>query len=354
LRRGITITAIFRNKLALLSCSLLVIGCLFCASLPAAEDPEFVKLAEGVFARIVSPDGNAVGNSGIVVLDQSVLVFDTHFTPEAGQTLLAAIRSITPKPVRYVVNSHWHADHTHGNQVFRDALLIGSTKTRTGILESDLPSLNRTMGIAKNQLTRLREEMEKETNKTQIKRLLNQIKPREDYLRTMSRLQIKAPLVTLDDNLTIQDGQRKVRLLYLGEGHTDGDIVLLLPKQKIAFVGDLFFSRAIPNVEDANILQWMKTLQEVMKLDAEKFVPGHGPIGSKNDVELFSEYFNELKSLVQSAIDRGDTIEQATREIQMPVKYSSYWFQNFFPSNVQKMYAELKALQTSSTAGEND
>jgi cyclase len=318
------------------------------------EDPEFIKLAEGVFARIVSPDGNAVGNSGIVVLDQSVLVFDTHFTPEAGQALLAAILSITPKPVRYVVNSHWHADHTHGNQIFRDALLIGSTKARTGVLENDLPSLNRTIGIAKNQLTRLREEMEKETNKTQTKRLLDQIKPREDYLRTMSRLQIKAPFVTLDDNLTIQDGQRKVRLLYLGEGHTDGDIVLLLPKQKIAFVGDLFFSKAIPNVEDGNILQWMKTLQEVMKLDAEKFVPGHGPIGSKNDVELFLEYFNELKSLVQSAVDHGDTMEQATREIQLPVKYSSYWFQNFFPSNVQKMYEELKALQTSSMAGEND
>jgi cyclase len=282
------------------------------------------------------------------VLGDSVLVFDTHFTPEAGQALLAAIRSITPYPVRYVVNSHWHADHTHGNQVFRDAQRIGSTNTRIGVLQSDLPSLNRTLDIAKNQLAKLNEQAGREKDAVQLSRLRDQIKPREDYLRTMSRFQFMAPFVTLDDNLSIQDGGREMRLLYLGVGHTDGDIVLLLPSDKIAFVGDLFFNRAIPNVQDANILEWMKTLEAVVKLDAEKYVPGHGPIGSQKDVEGFLGYFIELRSLVQSALDRGDSLEQATREIQTPAKYSTYLFQNFFPSNVQKMYAELKALRISS------
>jgi cyclase len=307
-----------------------------CVSCPAREDPELVKLAEGVFARLVSPDSNAVANSGFVILDQSVLVFDTHFTPEAGQALLAAVRSVTPKPVRYVVNSHWHADHTHGNQVFRDAQVIGSTNARTGVLQSDLPSLNRTIGIAKTQLEKL-----------------HQIKPREEYVRTMSRLQFMPPSVTLDDVLTIQEGRREVRLLYLGVGHTEGDIVLLLPAEKIAFVGDLFFSKAIPNVEDADILQWMKTLEKVITLDAEKFVPGHGPVGNRKDVEAFLGYFTELKSLVQSAVDRGDSMEQAIRETELPPRYTSFLFQNFFPSNVQRMYEELKALKISSVPGED-
>ena len=136
--------------------------CLLCASLSAREDPELTKVAEGIYARIVSPDGNAVANAGVAVLDQSVLVFDTHFTPEAGASLLAAIRSVTPKPVRYVVNSHWHADHTHGNQVFAGAQLISSSNARRDMLQNDLPSLNRAVRIAQTQIEKLRQAVSKE------------------------------------------------------------------------------------------------------------------------------------------------------------------------------------------------
>jgi cyclase len=322
-----------------------VCGWLSCVPCSADDNLGLVKLAEGVYARIVDPDGNAVANAGFVVLDQSVLVFDTHFTPEAGQDLLDAVRSVTSKPVRYVVNSHWHADHTHGNQVFRNADLIGSTNTRKGVLQNDLPSLNRTIGVAQKQLESLNKSVGKETDSLQIRKLRDQIKRREDYLRTMSRLRIIAPWIAMEDRLAIRDGNREVRLAFLGVGHTNGDIVLLLPSLKIAFVGDLLFNKAIPNVQDGDILQWMKTLERVLSLDAKTVVPGHGLVASKKEVGEFLYYFRDLKSLVQSAINRGDTVEQATRDIQVPDKYSSYMFQNLFPSNVQKMYAELKALK---------
>jgi cyclase len=287
------------------------------------------------------------------VLEHSVLVFDTHFTPEAGEVLLAEIRAITPKPVRYIVNSHWHADHTHGNQVFADAQIISSANARRDILQIDLPSFNRTGTIAQTQLTKLRQEMSKESIPAQIQRLREQIKLREEYLQSASRLKITAPVVALDDSLTIQDGKQEVRLQFLGAGHTDGDIVLFLPAQKIAFVGDLFFNDALPNVQDANVLQWMKTLEEVLKLDADKFIPGHGPVGSKKDIESFQHYLEELKTLVQPSVDRGDGMEQALRDIQIPAKYTSWQFQNFFQSNIQKMFAELKSQQPETPPPEN-
>lgn len=317
-----------------------------CVFSPAKENGELTRLAENVYARIVTPDGNAVSNSGVVILDHSVLVFDTHFTPEAGQSLLTAIRSITPKPVLYVVNSHAHADHTHGNQAFPDAQLIGSSATRRDVLQVDLPSLKRTAGITQSQIDQLRKELSKQTDASEGKRLAEQIKSRQDYLQSISRLKILAPVVTFDDTLKIQDGKQEVRLLYLGKGHTDGDVVMFLPALKIAFLGDLFFNNAIPNVQDASILPWTKTLDEVLKLDAEKFVPGHGAIGTKKDVERFRTYFEELQSLVKESVERGDSMEQATKDLVVPAKYSSWSFQNFFPSNIQKMYAELKALQT--------
>jgi cyclase len=330
----------------------LTIGWISCASGFSKEIPELAKLAENVFVRIASPDGNAVSNSGFVILDHSVLVFDTHFTPEAGQALLTAIHAVTSKPVRYVVNSHWHADHTHGNQVFTDAQLISSTHARRELLETDLPSLNRTIGITQKQLQKLQQDLSKETVASQKQNLREQIKSREEYLLALSRLKILAPSVTLDDILKIEDGKLEVRLLFLGPGHTDGDILLFLPSLKIAFVGDLFFMEAIPNVRDASILQWMKTLEELLTLDADKFVPGHGAIGSKKDVEAFLDYFKELKSMVQVSVDRGDSADQSVKEIQLPEKYVSYQFQNFFPSNIQKMHSELKALQLSSVPAE--
>jgi len=218
-----------------------------------------VKIEEGVYARIVKPEGDAVSNAGIVVLYDSVVVFDTHFTPEAGKELLAAVRSITHKPVRYVVNSHWHADHTHGNQVFKDANIIGSTIARRGVLENDLPSLNRTIGITQRQLERLRDDAKRAQNARRAEQFRTQIRARENYLQNMSQLKITAPFVTLDDSLVIQEGPSEVHIRFLGAGDTEGACILWLPFRKIAFVGDLVFVRAIPNVQNADILQWMET-----------------------------------------------------------------------------------------------
>lgn len=332
----------------------MVLSCLLCASSSAREDPELTRVAEGIYARIVSPDGDAVANAGVAVLDQSVLVFDTHFTPEAGESLLAAIRSVTPKSVRYVVNSHWHADHTHGNQVFAGAQIISSANARRDMLQNDLPSLNRSVRIAQTQIEKLRQAASKEPDIGQRQKMREQIKTREEYLQTMTRLKITVPVITLDENTAIHDGKQEARILFLGAGHTNGDIVLFLPAQKVVFAGDLFFNTAIPNVQDASILEWMKTLNGLLKLDADTFVPGHGPIGSKKDVEAFLRYLEELKSLVYPAVERGDSLEQATRDLQLPAKYSSYQFQNFFPSNVQKMYTELKALQIELSPAEDD
>jgi cyclase len=319
---------------------------------PCEENPGLEKIDDGVYARIVSPDGNAVGNAGVMVMDRSVLVFDTHYTAEAGRELLKQIRAITPKPVRYVVNSHFHPDHTHGNQAFADAQFIGSTATRRDVLEIDQASMNRTVAVVQNQLKNMRRDLVKNSDTTQLQELRRQIRNREEYLESASHSKIIPPGVTFDNSLVVRDGEQEANLLWLGQGHTDGDTIIFIAQKKIAFLGDLFFNRAIPNVQEACMLEWIKTLKETLKLDANKFVPGHGAIGSRKDVETFLSYLEEIKSLVEAAIARGDSMEQATQGIQIPVKYSGYRFQNFFPSNIQKMFAELKTENQKKTESE--
>ncbi len=331
-----------------------------CSALPAGpaqaqpvRESDLTKIAEGVYAQIVLPDGNAVSNYGVVVLDRSVLVFDTHFTSEGAATLLSKIHAVTPKPVRYVVNSHYHPDHTHGNQVFAgQAQIIGSTNTRRDMLQKDLPALNRTLATVQAQLEKIRKETSSpETDEAARARMRGQISARRELLEGMSRLKIVPPLLTLDDRLILVEGKREVELRFLGIGHTDGDVVLYLPAEKILFLGDLFFNEALPNTQDASVLEWTKTLEEILKIDADKYVPGHGPMGARKDLQSFLEYFVELKAMVEPAVTRGDSIEQILRDVQIPAKFSSWRFQNFFPANVQQMYVELRARQLAASPG---
>ncbi len=312
---------------------------------PAPAPVELSQLADGVYAHIVSPDSDAVANAGIVILNSGVLVFDTHFSAEAAEALEEKIKSITPRPVRYLINSHFHPDHTHGNQAFAGVRqIIGSTGARQDMLRKDLPALNRMQVIAQSQVAQLSRELEKEKDSRRQEALRAQLNSRQAFMRRLASLKILPPIMTLDDELTIEEAGRKVELRYLGTGHTEGDIVLFLPQERIAFLGDLFFNHALPNVEDANLLEWMKTLREILKLDAQTFVPGHGPVGTRSDIENFLAYLVDLKAQVEPAVTRGDSLEQVMQNLRVPAKYSSYDFQTFYPANLQKMYAELKAV----------
>lgn len=309
---------------------------------------ELNELADGVYALIGRPDGDDVSNSGVVVLEQCVLVYDTHFTPEAGQALLRKIQAVTSRPVRYLVNSHFHPDHTHGNQAFgRIQCIISSSNARRDMLQKDQPALNRMLSVAESQVDRIRKALSKAESRSQKDTLQNQMKARQEFLTRMSQLRLVLPTITVDDSLSLFDGRRELRVLSPGPGHTDGDLALFLPAEKIIFLGDLFFNGAFPNSQDADLLGWTKTLSEILKLDADKFVPGHGPVGSKKEVSDFLAYLEELRALVEPAVSRGDTMDQVVRDTQIPTKYASLGFPGFFPANVQKMYAELKSIQMS-------
>jgi len=314
----------------------------------AKKEAELTRLADGVYVRIADPDGEAVANAGILILERSVLVFDTHFTPEAGKALLQSIRSITAKPINYIVNSHFHPDHTHGNQVFVGAQIIGSLNTRKCMLELDLPSLQRTISITQSQIGKIQKELDREGDGEKKQIYWEQVRSLQSYLDELSQLDIAAPQVAVVESMVIAEGEKTVEIRYLGKGHTEGDLILFLPWAKIAFVGDLFFNEAVPNVQDAVVVQWVETLENILKLDANIFVPGHGPVGDRKAVERFLGYFRNLRSLVEKAIMEGKNAQQLLEETKIPEQYAKYRFQNLFPANVQKMYEELTTVHAAS------
>jgi glyoxylase-like metal-dependent hydrolase (beta-lactamase superfamily II) len=335
--------------------------CLWClgfglAALPGSgQTRDLMRLGNGIYVHLVSPDSNAVANAGVILLEESVLVFDTHFSPEAGRMLRRKIGRITNLPVRYIVVSHFHPDHTHGNQSFPGVWqILGSTNTRRDMLEKDLPSLNRSRELAERDIDLKQKTIDRMDDAVLRAKLTSEVIGRRRFLENLAALEIRAPAMSLDDTITIVDRNREVQLIDLGSGHTDGDIILLLPRERIAFLGDLFFNRGLPNTEDANLQEWMKTLEKILELPADTFVPGHGPIGTKYEVERFLNYFHTLRALIEPAVLRDDTLEMVLEEVEIPGRFSYYDFQNFFPLNVQKMYAELKALKLAADAQEEE
>jgi glyoxylase-like metal-dependent hydrolase (beta-lactamase superfamily II) len=316
-----------------------------------ADQTELVKLAENAYAEIVSPDGNAVSNSGFVVLEDSVLVYDAHFTPEGGHALVSRIRSVTPKPIRYLVLSHFHPDHTHGSQAFGEVRqIISSAAARRDMLHRDLPAMRRATAGAESQIQHIQRELAATRDEVRKEQIRKTLRSRQEFLERMSRLNIQAPVVAVEDSLVLMDRGKRIEIVSTGAGHTDGDLILFLPSSKVVFAGDVFFNSALPNTQDASILSWIKSLGELLKLNADTFVPGHGPVGGKDDVRRFLSYLEELKSMVEAGVKRGDTLEQVLRDCRVPPRFEHFQFQNFFPANVQSIYMELRALQLATPA----
>ena len=167
-------------------------------AVPAASPDGLSRLAEGVFAYIVSPASDLEANAGVIQLESGILLYDSRYTPEAGEDLEEQIRQATSRSVRYIVNSHFHADHTHGNQAFAAVRQrIASTNTRRDMLQKDLPELNRARAMAQLLVDRLTKEVAKEADPARRESLRAQLSVRQAFLRRMSALEIMAPLMTV-------------------------------------------------------------------------------------------------------------------------------------------------------------
>ena len=191
--------------------------------------------------------------------------------------------------------------------------------------------MNRSLNIAQTQLARMRRELLKERDRDLQTSLRNQIRQRQEFVDRISKIRVIPPILTLDDRLTVKDATREIQVFHVGTGHTDGDLILFLPRERIAFLGDLFFNRALPNAQDSFLLPWIATLGAILKLEADVFVPGHGPVGNRDQLKQFLEYLEDLKASVEPKVSRGDSMEQVLHDLQVPAKYASFDFQNFFP-----------------------
>lgn len=279
----------------------------------------FEPLAKGVYAYTAEGDPNA----GVIVGEDSVMVIDALATPFLAQTLLREIRKVTDKPIKYMVMSHYHAVRCLGASTFRPDVVIASTNTRDLIAE------------------RGRQDFKSEADR--FPRLFKGIE-------TVPGL--TWPTVTFDRDMTVWMGKREIRIIHLGKGHTKGDTIVWLPKEKVCFSGDLVEAGATPYCGDAYLTEWPDTLKALKKLGARKLVPGRGPaLKSPQKVAEAIDgtrgFVKDMLGHVAKSAKAGKGLKEAFDDShkRMSRKYADWTiFEHCMPFNVSRAFDEAKGV----------
>jgi len=322
----------------------------------ASEYFDVQKVADGVYAAIGKP--GVLCNAAIIITEDGVVVVDTHLRPKWAKDLIEEIKNLTDKPVRYVVNTHWHPDHVQGNKAYASAFgkqaeFISHQNTRADIIGKAIPNIKQTLTDLPNRIAQMKSQLEsgKKQDGTALNdedktRLSNQIKSNEEYLEELKTLQITVPNMTFDKSLILYTADKEVRILYFGEGHTRGDVVIHLPREKVLITGDLL-TGGLPFMRDAIPTAWAATLADIGNLDFEHVIPGHGQVQKGKDrLNLVVNYLNDLVAAVKAQVERGATLDETIKSIDLS-KYEKD-FENFKAGltgpngNITKTYEALK------------
>jgi len=325
-------------------------------SIPASEHFELVTLADGVYAAIGVPGGAAYSNAGIIDLGDSTLVFDTFETHLAGNDLKATAEALTGRPATYVINSHFHADHWLGNQVFSaQTPIVATHRTREIMPEwvDYLLELKTDPSELEQELQEIESRLETDSDMDwRAANELNAARIRHE-LAALPTLRIRLPNWTFDRELIFHGAQRRAELLSKGKGHTDSDAYLVLPDEGIVFMGDLGFFDCQPFLAYADPEAWQTQLQLMEQSDIKTFVPGHGPPGKGRDLRLQAEYIVALEKMVASVVRRGGTVEDALRH-PLPKPFTTWQRQGMgrFEANVRSTFERLSAEKAWAFANE--
>jgi cyclase len=274
---------------------------------------DFATIGDGVTFGRARPDGTGLCNTGIVDLGPSTLVFDTSLSVSSAREIREAARAITKRPPSLCANSHWHMDHTVGNQIFADRPIYASRRTIEILLERRA-EFERELSPEKleadiRELERQRDAQSTEFGRAQYEGV---IRLNRAILPEAHEFRFTLPTHAFDQQLELP-GDLDAKLLNFGAGHTESDTVLFLGKSRTLFAGDLVVSGTHPNLRSGDPQHWLVVLDQLEKLRPERVVTGHGPLGGLDSLETMRDYLSTVVGLAG-----------ATGTAELPERFRSF------------------------------
>ena len=299
-----------------------------------SDSHRFTEIAEGVWHVVATGTVFTMSNAMVLIGERDVLVVDSHVTPAAAEALLASLPVITDKPVRYLVNSHYHFDHAHGNQAFPEGVeIIGHSFTRAKLSgeignvleESTFRSFSDGVPTL---VANLERQVAAENDPARKAELQERHRVQRDYMNAIGEVVPTPPNITLETEMTlfqlVARGSREIRLLHLGRAHTGGDVVIYLPRERVVFTGDVMLP-GLSYMGDGHVNEWPATLEALKALDFDVLLPGHGPPArSKDPITHFQAYLTDLWQKTTVMHRRGVDVEQAAEQIDMTNHSNNY------------------------------
>ncbi len=285
----------------------------------AEKQVTFTRLSENAYAYTTEGDPN----SGVVVGDDGVMVVDAQATPAMAKDVIRHIRTVTDKPIRYVVLSHYHAVRVLGASGYGAREIIASQTTHEMIKE------------------RGKEDMDSE-----IGRFPRLFRGAEEIPG------LTWPTITFDREATIWMGKLEVRLIHVGAGHTRGDTIVWLPAQKVLFSGDLVEYNAGIYTGDAHLAVWPDTLERLRALGPERLVPGRGPaLATAADSIKAIEFTQNFVRRLYECAREGVAARKSLREVYQDARtrldpvYGQYpIYEHCMPFDVSRAYDEASGI----------
>lgn len=278
---------------------------------------EVKKVAEGVWVAVAAPAYKVNCNTAIIEDGDGVMVVDTHSKPSAARVIVDMLRELTPKPVRYVVNTHFHWDHWHGNEVYPVAYpgaeIVSNQITREAMVKKGLKRIQDHVRGVPAEIARLREELVS-APPARRDRLEADLRLARAYLAEVTALKPALPTLAFERTMKLYRRDREIHLLHLGRAHTEGDVFVYLPKEKVVVTGDAVIGWT-PFMGDGYPEDWVGTLDRLAQLDFTHIVMGHGEVVGREWLAIFRGYVHDMVAAVRREVGTGATLDEVKQRV---------------------------------------
>ena len=320
---------------------LFLIG-LTCAGLSSAEETKITPVSPKIY--LLENLGES-GNVAFLVTDEGVLVVDSGDTPANGRVVVEKIRSMTAKPIRFVVLTHYHGDHTLGLQSFPTETQIIAATNLPRNMKRDEAYIKSTREKLSAQIAEIQSVLQKMGNEKSAQRTAEEerLKKTEAEIAFYRDLRLVPPSVLVADKKILQLGSETVEIVFPGPAHTDDNAWVYFPGQKVVHMGDMVFHKFHPFIDwqtGSNTANWIAQLKIVENLPLEKVIPGHGPVAGKEALVEQAQYLTDLRAAVAAEIKKGTTLEAIKKSLPMG-RYASWGFEDMWPYAIEAVYREL-------------
>jgi glyoxylase-like metal-dependent hydrolase (beta-lactamase superfamily II) len=277
---------------------------------------ELKTVADGVYAAIAAPQYKINSNAAVILTNDGAIVVDSHSKPSAARALFREIQGITTQPVHTLINTHFHWDHWQGNEVYAAASanleIISSARTQENLLTpgagvGGVPYIAPQLAALPTEIAQLKDEIRRASNPELKARLETNLQQAEAYFAELQQLTPALPTRTVASSVTLHEHGRELQLLLLGRAHTDGDIFIYLPQEKVIVTGDAVVDW-MPFLGDGYPEEWIDTLNALEQVDFTHMIPGHGDVMTKEHIAFFRNYLTDLIAAVKHAAAAGASL----------------------------------------------